>query len=539
MYKVLIADDELWLRKRLMATLPWEELGIGEVLEAEDGAEALMLAIKHEPDIIISDIEMPELTGIDLLHTLNASALYPKVILISGYNEFEYARNALKYGAIDYLLKPIDDTELVAILKKCVSTLNQDQIEKDVLDRLSHSSHLLQDRLFLDIIEGKIDPSGQMSRYLEDGGFSFSHKNGLCVCVVPQADPEHLLPSSAADRTLEEFTAQNVLMDLFKTTFGGVYSYSLEGLLLFVLFDDRAEGEFLSALRECFARAQEKVQEVLPIRLAVSIGTVVQKLADLHKSYLATQYRTELPLGEPKESRSVPQENYGVIYQNDLLLKTLVQRIMAADRTGALSQLDGILDMFRENLGTDRDASHLQQELFFINIFNYILKACLPAQGEHLDILHECVNCLAGINSIHTLDKAKELLAALIDTLCKSNENILGNKKHWLIERIVSYIHEEYASPLTMSDVAKKFYLNPSYFCKLFRDETGITFTNYLMDVRIQQSKKLLEETNLKLYDVASSVGYSNVQYFSTVFKEITGIPPSQYRATHNNHMDQ
>ena len=263
MYKLLIADDEHWLRRRLAVTMPWKENGIGTVIEAEDGASALSLAMEYEPDIIITDIDMPGLSGVELMRILYESALCPQIIVISGYDEFEYAQSAVRFGAQDYLLKPIDETELLRAVRRCTAEL---------------------------------------------------------------------------DRKWEE---------------------------------ERARAE-----------------------------------------------------------RNAHNE---------------------------------------ERMRAESDANKEEPE---------------KEEGH----------------------------------------------RHWIIEKAIRYLEEHYAESLTMSDVAEHVYLNSSYFSRLFREETGITFTNYLMRTRIGAAKKLMDDESWKLYDIAARVGYSNPQYFSTVFKEIEGVTPTQYR---------
>ena len=126
--RLLIAEDELWLRKRLVSTIDWSSYGISEVYEAEDGGEALEIALKEKPDIVITDIRMPELSGIDLMKKLNENSIFSKMIVVSGYDDFEYAQGALRMGAINYLLKPVDEEELLDSVKRCVEELKKEKI---------------------------------------------------------------------------------------------------------------------------------------------------------------------------------------------------------------------------------------------------------------------------------------------------------------------------------------------------------------------------------------------------------------------------
>lgn len=150
--RLLIAEDELWLRKRLVSTIDWPSYGISEVYEAEDGGEALEIALKEKPDIVITDIRMPELSGIDLMKKLNENSIFSKMIVVSGYDDFEYAQGALRMGAINYLLKPVDEEELLDSVKRCVEELKKEKNKETVFDKQSAASEMLMEHIYEDLI---------------------------------------------------------------------------------------------------------------------------------------------------------------------------------------------------------------------------------------------------------------------------------------------------------------------------------------------------------------------------------------------------
>lgn len=150
--RLLIAEDELWLRKRLVSTIDWSSYGISEVYEAEDGGEALEIALKEKPDIVITDIRMPELSGIDLMKKLNENSIFSKMIVVSGYDDFEYAQGALRMGAINYLLKPVDEEELLDSVKRCVEELKKEKNKETVFDKQSAASEMLMEHIYEDLI---------------------------------------------------------------------------------------------------------------------------------------------------------------------------------------------------------------------------------------------------------------------------------------------------------------------------------------------------------------------------------------------------
>ena len=206
--------------------------------------------------------------------------------------------------------------------------------------------------------------------------------------------------------------------------------------------------------------------------------------------------------------------------------------IRSGDRLAALESLELIVDEFLS--GSTNKRNPLQSKLFYINVMNTLFKNCIVSGPPTDESLALFVDSLDELDALFTPEKLRANLEKIVDFLISQNEAVNGNKRHWLIGNILNHIETQFANPITMKDVANHFFLNPSYFCKLFKEETGVTFTHYLTKLRIEKAKDLLSNSAQKLYDVAAAVGYSNVQYFSTIFKEVAGVTPSQYRNDHH-----
>jgi len=530
MYKLLIADDEPWLRKRLMLTIDWESMGVTELYEAEDGAEAFMLATEHEPDIIITDIDMPELTGIDLMRTLNESALSPQIILISGYNEFEYARSAIQFGAVDYLLKPVDEEELKRIICKCIATLEQNRYNKGILDCLSSSSDLLREKIYADLLLGKLDFGKVPTSRLRELGIVFTARSAMCILAHSHPASQKLSENNV-EETLIEFGITDNIRTCLAARFGEVLMLRMEDANAYLVFSDLDSGEFSAGVSEALADAKKKINELYSVRLAYGVGSVAHSLAELCPSYREARYRINLCSSQrgaaPSTDEHAKVNDFQVVYE-EYNIKSLVASLKNGSAEEALRLLKELISEFLRH--SDNDPSPLQVRLFYLNVLNSLLKGCLPFLPVREDVINICMEYIGEPAPAPNVNRMHARLQGLVAFLLEQYQRFIGSKRHWLIDKIIQYINEHYTAALTMSDVAGAFYLNPSYFCKLFKEETGVTFTKYLMSVRVQNAKNLMSDSSLKLYDVASAVGYTNVQYFSTVFKEIEGVTPSQYR---------
>ncbi len=535
MYKLLIVDDEPWLRKRLLLTIDWQSMGITELFEAEDGAKAFNLAVKHEPDIIITDIEMPELSGIDLMQTLNESALFPQIILISGYNEFEYARSAVKYGAVDYLLKPVAEEELKQTITKCIATLEQNRYNKEIRDLLADSANLLREKIYVDLLQGKLDFNKVPAARLNELGVTFLSRSAMCI-IAHTHPANHTLSENNVEETLVNLSVNKIIKELLSSYFFEVLDFWIDDVNVYLVFSDLSADEFKAAAAKALSDAQKQISELHSERIAYGTGSIAQNLAELSASYQKAKYSINLcrskqhaAYGEEAETKI---NDFQIVY-DEYNLKSLIASVKNGDTDEASKLLTELINEFlSQSAGTP---SSLQIKLMYINVLNSLFKGCLPCLPVSEDIIKICVDYIDESASFHTTDKMHSQLQSLLALLTQQYHDFFGTKRHWLIDKIIEYINANYASSLSMRDVAANFYLNPSYFCKLFKEEIGVTFTTYLMSIRVENAKRLMSESSMKLYDVASAVGYTNVQYFSTVFKEIEGITPSQFRSGTGN----
>jgi len=531
MYKLLIVDDEPWLRKRLLLTIDWQSMGITELFEAEDGAKAFNLAVKHEPDIIITDIEMPELSGIDLMQTLNESALFPQIILISGYNEFEYARSAVKFGAVDYLLKPVSEDELKQTVTKCIATLEQNRYNKEIRDLLVNSSSLLREKIYVDLLQGKLDFNKVPSTRLYELGVTFLSSSAMCV-IAHSHPANHTLSGNDVEQTLVNLSIHKIIKEFLASCFGVVLDFWVDDVNVYLVFSDLSAEEFKAGVAKALSHAKKQICKLHSVRIAYGTGSIAFSLAELSTSYRKARYSINLCRSKLHSAYGGEEEtkanDFQIVY-DEYNLRSLIMSLRSGNADEASKLLTELINEFLNQ--SDGAPSSLQIKLMYINVLNSLFKGCLPSLPVSEDIIKICVDYIDASASFHTTDKMHSQLQSLLSVLTQQYHDFFGTKRHWLIDKIMEYINVNYASSLSMRDVAANFHLNPSYFCKLFKEEIGVTFTTYLMSKRVENAKRLMSESTMKLYDVASAVGYTNVQYFSTVFKEIEGITPSQFRS--------
>lgn len=390
MYKLLIVDDEYLVRKRLLSTIDWNSLGICEIFEAENGKQALSISIENEPDIILTDIDMPELSGIELMQALNESALYPRVILISGYNEFEFARSGLKLGAVDYLLKPVDENELISIIKSCIEDLENQKQEKDLINALVNSSAEIQKRVITDLLLGKIDNPDNSLLRLKHIGIDFSYTSAICL-IAHSSTMTKSDKNDYVEETLISFSISNVMEEILQSSFKHYFIIQVDDMNVAVLFSDKTCEELQKVIKSVINSVKEQLNKLFNINVVFGVGVEVSDILDLSKSYKTANYAINfnnyndwnsiLNYGENNKTEWLDLQN---VY-SDYNLKSISIDIKNSDRDSALNNLKLLIDDFLTH--SSGSPTPLQVKLFYINVMNTLFKSCLVSgpPSEELD----------------------------------------------------------------------------------------------------------------------------------------------------------
>lgn len=523
MHTLLIIDDDKWVRQGLCMTVDWKKEGIEVIGDAKDGEEALKLIELYEPEIIITDIKMPSMDGIALIEMLSARKMRTKVIIISGYNDFSYAQKAVRYGAIDYILKPIQETELLHVVRKCVNELEKESLSSIQMQKLSscikESLPLARDR-FLEMLL-----TGEPAVYFGDIDAKWE------ALDIP-LDPERVRVLAVRihdwgtkgredkDRMLIRYALRNIGEEV------GAGSGSVVACLL----NESNEAD-LAILHSSRSDKQEIAHNWTPlidaafrnlgIRISIGISRERNRLM-LFRSFEEALYACAYSFYEGCEkvydASRISKEfgETGVYSGPDGFWET---RILHAMKLGDEKMLEQLIEELIQHLQSSRD-KFTPQGIYrglTVIIQNIAQKweTCFPQHGKIR--IPFC-----------TLTQLKnELMSVLLR--CSEEARSTGSRKR-VIELALKYIHEHFMEGITMNHVAEQLYLNSSYFSKVFHEEMGETFSKYLVRLRMSKAKELLKDSTLKIYEIAERVGYDDFRHFGKMFKEIEGITPAQYR---------
>lgn len=534
--RLLIAEDELWLRKRLVSTIDWSSYGISEVYEAEDGGEALEIALKEKPDIVITDIRMPELSGIDLMKKLNENSIFSKMIVVSGYDDFEYAQGALRMGAINYLLKPVDEEELLDSVKRCVEELKKENNKETVFDKQSAASEMLMEHIYEDLIfETSEKRTEELLQKLSRKEIGFPFQSAAVVNMQVREHTFFVNDKVKSDMwSVYQWLRRNLQEDCYECQ----YLYMRGSQIVLLLFGDDPEAKFMERVENWVQLILEALQKELNISLFMAAGDVTDDFSGIHRSYEMAQKKIKEKRAEEKRilalrNQETEQElntRFDDVY-GEYDFKLLIKEIRNGDSEKAQTELQAILQSSSRRL---QSADMMKLQLFYMNFINRIAGACLPECEAYADELAmQCMTVmreLIYIGSDTIVTEMWDCLRKFVEKLVEVYQENNGKRKHWMIDQVLQYVEENYNTALSTRDIAGRFFMNTSYFSKLFHEQMGCTFSNYLINVRVEKAKMMLTQTNMKLYDIAEAVGYTNVQYFSTIFKEKEGLTPSAFR---------
>jgi two-component system response regulator YesN len=521
MLRILIADDERHIRKGLEDLLN-AQAGFSVVKAAANGEEALEAVRREEPDVVLTDIRMPRMDGRELVRELQRA--YPRVrkVIISGYEDFSYAHETMRNGAIDYLLKPIDEEELVGLLRRIEAEMQAEarrrSEERDLQDKLGQGLPLLREEFVRSLLRGTGLADGEIAARLEYLGLELAGGRYCAVFVSPGA--------SAQDTGGMRRAAEDALRGRFSALFceGG------EGLgcVLACGGSSKAPAEAAQALFEA-------ISTEAAVSFAVCLGDPSDRLSCISESYAHARqaakrrFYTEGPaLVRYEEPAAVENRETAPSVPDGFTEKFFASFTNAAEleRTDVLHALLNEAGAFmRENGVPPDEALKFFSDLFSLQqAQNHEFRAA-SAELRGADFLY--------FKEIERLDTLGDVLRYTMRAYAETVERMKARrscKDRKRVEVVRAYIERNYRRSITLAVISDLVFVNPNYFCEMFRSQTGESFVDYLTRVRIEKAKAMLRSMSVKVYEVGAMVGYEDSGYFCKVFKRLVGVTPGEYR---------
>jgi two-component system response regulator YesN len=511
MHKVLVVDDEAYVRKGLLELVEWSEMKLTIVGEARNGKEALGLIQELKPDLVITDIRMPAIDGLELIRLVNEDGRYkPLFIIISGYHDFNYARQALRYGVRDYILKPIDEEELASTLRK-LSLGMAAQAARGLAEDGQLKSLMLEA-----LAQGTADGE-EAERYAAALGIQ-EGTSLLYVIAEVYAPPQD-----------ESVTSK---------TFLEAWS-SIDANRALLASGEPSPGQFvllLQATRLCkeesaFQQELEQVRMALSRRLSADVGIYcgdpVHRPTHIRDACLAANEAARHKYAEQGVIRyaGVSGKPLYVFDISPDLSGKLILQVEEGDREGYTTTAEHIFGLFRE-------------QRFSPQAVAGSLSRCLAGIVGVVNEMNGNPDCLVSLRELSqgitlanwSLDLLKR---HFIGALTEADDCIAILRKESSnggIKAVKSYIDLHYSQNISLKSIASQFYMNAVYLGRLFRKTYGVYFNDYLLEIRMKEAKRLLRQTDLRMYEIAARVGFQNADYFATQFEKLDKLTPSEYR---------
>lgn len=511
MNTVFIADDELIIRQGLKCIIDWNELGFEIIGEAANGEDALQFITKHNPDMVMMDIRMPKLTGLDVVKQIRENGYKGKIIILSGFTDFKYAQSAIRYGVEYYLTKPIDEDELYETVEEIRSLIEEEAQKRDEINeyRTKARSMILQD-----ILNNEIPPSLDLS--------SMHFEADVYQVIIYEKYSHHASELKYRFSELLKVTNED------NSSYENITLDSNEILILKGTFTIKKFEDFLAHYDR-----EQKPQANSPLdSLFITYGRIVHSVEDIHISYhealrlLQRRFFCEHKqhtIGYSELPDLSKPDTYSL---DDDVLQEYCEQLIGFIQAAKRNQVAETLNALEHNL------YYSDNTIERIKLFLTDLYLSIKEKISHL--YHNANIPFPGNAEIINLIGEKYYLYEIILFFTEQFEMIMraiGNpSSDGVMDDIIHYIEHNYMDNIKLETIAPLFGYNSSYLGKIFNKKVGMGFNMFVDQVRINHSKELLTDTDLKVYEISEKVGYRNVDYFHTKFKKYVNQSPAEFR---------
>ena len=520
MYKLLIVDDEPNIRAGLRNLVEWDVYGIEIAGEAEDGMKAY-LQIKHNhPDIALIDISMPNMTGLELIELCSSLDNPPKFIILSGYNDFEYVRTAIRYGAVNYLLKPVNQEELTNTIISTVKLLDNSRTQKTYF---KEGIQILRNDTLLRLLTHRIDSKElrEKSRFLHLTFRCSSMRVGL---LKPNRTRE--LASKPIFSAADIETCQT----LCNSVCSCYAALDADTMLILILLDYSHalnESDFLELLQTC----AQQLSNDHPSSFYTAVGPNAASANELYLSYnqalqeIEQKQTCEQVLQKESSQLSENMEIQEILFDTELMIQALKDH---AEEKGN--------EIIHAYFGSISDHPQVDLEAIKYALIEVIIEIMQkldfsPLTDQSIHTLKQ--RAFSMIRSSNTAAALEENLIVFFHILFEQLNEYTNSRYSTVVQNALIYVRDHYQDcNLSLKTLAAKMDVNPTYLGRQFSQETKEYFSDYVNRIRIAQAIQLLNSTTWKTAKIAENVGFTTVSYFFTIFKKVTGGRPGDYRKT-------
>lgn len=527
MYTLLIADDEPLIRNGVKRIIDWESLGFSRIFMAEDGVEALEIIRNNKVDLVLTDIAMPFMTGLELSEILAKEFPQIHVVILTGYEDFEYAQQSVDLGVKNYILKPVGAETLYKKMKKICEALHIENKEKEYVASMKKQLQQSLPALRLSMLNRIVCMENvHISKYLERcEGLGIHLTEGPFIVTTADLEMSRFSPE---DYDLYLFAAKNITAECV-----GQEHYTFEDSKgrLVILFRCCVLGEDArDIVYQTLCVIQKAIYNNLKIETTCGNGSVAESAEELHASYLSARRAAECKF-------SLGTNNVYDIRDLDYLEKSFyypLKETKSLTKAIKFQEEEEIREAVHEIVyagNSGRSLSGINMKMIYIEAFTSLLRELSDLKEVAEEIWNDGFSFFRDIDRLGTPEVVEERLFSFACKIKKEMEAVQTNSSMQIIERVKEFVNQNYKDPeLSLSSAAEFACVSTGYLSGLFKKEAGTNFVKYLTDVRMEKSMELLRTTDMKTYEIAYETGFANPHYFSVSFKKYTGMSPSDFR---------
>lgn len=526
-WRVLIVDDEFRIGQMIKKLIRWEELEMECADVVDNGVTALQIIETQRIDVVITDVRMPKINGLDLIQMSKEKNPQIRFVVVSGYKEFEYARRALQYGVDEYLLKPINEEELNKIMRKIYEYLCQkknDMIRKNKIEEtIAESKQIIRREFLNNIIEHEDQTEYNNGRVSLEAELYRGIDIKLDYINCESADKKQ-------DTRMVEWiisTVENIL----KSEAEEVLICEKEYLHIYCLFNyDEGKAKIIkNSINEILSEIQDYISGFEQYEVTIGIGTERKEFGEI---------RFSIKEANKAVCNRIKQGVGRLIYFENIPTKEVEETSLSVYKENFVSSIESYNRRSLEQCINQIYSGYVMDEIE--------CSSCYDVAGDLADIFFGRIesnseetqrisqNLRNRIQHCNTVIKLKNLLKTEFGNYLDMEREALETESVRPIRKAKQFIEEHYREKIGLEDIAAVVELNPVYFSVLFKKETGLNFSSYLTNVRIEKAKEMLCTTNETVAAIADSVGYKDARYFSQTFTKIVGVKPVLYRKLHS-----
>lgn len=509
MFKVLIVDDEPFVRKGLALLIKWEEHGFAICGEAENGKKAVSKIEQLKPDVVITDVRMPEMDGLELIkHQVEYMKTTVKFIILSGYDDFKYAQTAIKYGVRQYILKPIEQEELISILNNLHNELTEEMHRKEAYnEELSRYTRAIANDAINMILKG--DKSAENLERAKSL-FGFDTVDRFRYVLIKDFNG------------LQSINLEDVIEPELHHAILRVSEKSYGILLNMKNLNDRKLKDFVLSINKSLMQAGELSHLVL-------VGKEIDDISLLDESYKSIQFIESYIFYNPTEKIIYYDDIENISFRTTIEASLFDIKLLEAMETGQYEKINTIIDeIYKYSVQQMIEPGILRA---ILSDFKYKVQAVISQMKGNPDKIDTFYSNEAFDFTKITITDFCSNVQNFCITCAEYMNELQKSQSRGVLQLVEEFLKNNYSNQnLNLKNTARHFYINPLYLGQLFKQTYNIRFNDYLHTLRIEEAKTLLRRTDLKIYEIAEKVGYKDADYFACKFESIEQITPTQYR---------